>query len=125
MVKTEQQRLHIVDLSFSAIVGILDHEREAPQNLLVNATMEVDFGKAKNIGSKMDEGLDYAKMAEYLTTRIQAGEFGLLEDLLDTVGRQAFEAFPELISLELRVDKPDILESCKSVGASIILTREA
>jgi 7,8-dihydroneopterin aldolase/epimerase/oxygenase len=124
MVKSEQQRLHIVDLKFEAVVGILKFERESPQNLIVNATMDVDFDKARHIDSDMNRGVDYARMVEFLTTQIQTGGYGLLEELLDTVGRDAFVTFPDLNALELKVEKPDILDSCKAVGASIFLRRE-
>ena len=124
MVNCDQQQLHISNLRFEAIVGILKEERESPQPLIVNANMDVDFNKAHHVAHKMDGGLDYSKMVEFLTTRIKAGEFGLLEDLLDTVGRQAFVTFRDLKVLELRVDKPTIMETCQSVGASILLRRE-
>jgi len=100
--------IHIEDLRFKAIIGILEGERHTPQSVIANATISYD---------KDCEFVDYAEVATIIKTTIIEGEFALLEDAIKSVAEILFCKYPCIKTLSLKLQKPDILSDC-TVGVS-------
>ncbi|WP_457606403.1 dihydroneopterin aldolase [Nitratifractor sp.] len=97
--------IEIDDLSFEAILGILPREREIPQPLRVNLRAEYRY--------LPEEYLDYAAIAEQVKSTLQKGRFGLIEDALSSLGGELLASYPQIETLTIRIEKPEILPDCR------------
>ena len=91
-------------LEFDAILGILDHERETPQKIVVDC--KISYKREK-------EFLDYAKVANFIQNFIQKKKFYLIEDALTEVIKSLQNNFPNIKKIKLKITKPNILDNCK------------
>ena len=93
-------QIHIEDLKFQAIIGILDFERVKEQDILVNLTLQYDF---------TDEFINYAELSELIKSYIQKNKFLLIEDALSSLSTKLKKTFPLINTLNLKITKPSIL----------------
>jgi len=100
----------VEDLSFKAILGLLEKERNEEQLVVVNLKME--YEDKKNY-------IDYAKVCELVQECIQEGKFELVEDAVDEIESRLLKKFPQTKSLYLSVKKPEILKNAL-VGVEIL-----
>ena len=96
-------RIDIAALTFNTIIGILDHERTAPQRVVIDATFEYDF---------RGEYIDYADAAEQIKAIMIREKFELIEEALLMLKRQLKATYPSIDTLSLKISKPDILPDC-------------
>ena len=94
----------IEDLTFDAIIGILDFEREAPQRVCINAEIVYTYTDGSFI--------DYAEVTALMKSVMQQERFGLIEDALEHLQSVLKKRFPLIETLTLKVAKPDILPEC-------------
>ncbi len=106
-------RIHIDDLTFDAIIGILESERHTPQR--VRVTCKIDYAYTA------DTFIDYAVVAQTIQSTIIETEFELLESAIETLGTVLKTRFPLIQSLYLKIEKPDILPQA-TVGISHTFT---
>ena len=92
--------IHIEDLKFQAIIGILDFEREKEQDMIVNITIDYEY---------KDEFINYAEVCELIKTLTKKSRFLLIEDALEILTTKLKETFPLINSLHLKITKPSIL----------------
>lgn len=105
--------VEITSLTFECIIGILESERTILQRVIVDATMEYDFTP--------DDFLDYAAVAAQIKATMIAERFTLIEEALTSLSATLKSCFPQIKSIGLRIEKPDILPSCR---VSVALTSE-
>ncbi|GAB6045950.1 hypothetical protein JCM11957_15490 [Caminibacter profundus] len=103
-------KILIEEITFKAIIGILEKERKNEQLVVVNA--EIEYIDKKNY-------IDYAKVCDLIVKVIQNGKFMLIEDAVDEVEKVLFENFPQIKSLKLSIKKPEILKNAL-VGVEIL-----
>ena len=96
--------IHIEDLKFQCIIGILDFEREQEQDVIIN--LEIDYIYNNNF-------LNYADVATLLQNRMKKEQFLLLEEALEDLSSLLQKKFSNIISLNLKITKPSILPSCR------------
>ena len=106
--------LHIENLSFEAIIGILESEKSVPQPLLVNANITYLYSP-----HKAEKYIDYAQVSDMICQNLQTQHYELLESALYHLSLTLKSAFPSMTHLEICIKKPQIL-SPSIVGASII-----
>ena len=92
--------IHIEDLKFQTIIGILDFEREKEQTILVNLTIEYLY---------KDEFINYAEVTEFIKSHTQKSKFLLIEDALSSLSIKLKKTFPLINTLNLKITKPSIL----------------
>ncbi len=91
-------------------MGILDEERVTPQEVI--ADIEIMYTKVDGIF------INYAEVAKLIERTMQKEKFLLLEEALgDIVGKIKLQ-FPSVMSINLKLLKPDILDNC-TVGVEI------
>jgi dihydroneopterin aldolase len=103
-------KILIEDLTFKAILGLLEKERNEEQLIVVNA--EIEYEDKVNY-------VDYAKVCDLIVNTIQTGKFLLVEDAVDEIEKILLENFPQMKSLRLSVKKPEILKNAL-VGVEIL-----
>lgn len=92
-------------LTFECIIGILDFERQHPQKVIVDATIDYDFTPGTF--------LDYAEVADLIKSEMIASEFELVEEAIEHLFSAINNRFPLAKSLFLSISKPDILPDCR------------
>ena len=99
----------IKDFEFETIIGVLDFERETPQKVIVNTTIDYKY---------TSEYLDYAKVSETIKNILQTKKFEVLEDSLDYICSYLKNEYPNILEINLEILKPNILKNM-IVGAKI------
>lgn len=102
-------RIHIKDLSFEAIVGILEEERHTPQKVLLHVKIDYDYNERNFI--------NYATVAQFLEEQMQEMRYTLLEDALKDLSQKLKNLYPQISTLKLKILKPTILSNAL-VGVS-------
>lgn len=98
--------IHIEELEFSTIVGILKHERIKEQKVVINCMIEYEKGF-----------VNYAEIVSFFKKTMRQKEFGLLEDAIVFLANELKKTYENIETIELKITKPDILNDCK-VGVS-------
>jgi dihydroneopterin aldolase len=95
--------IHIEALTFEAIIGLLDFEREKPQRVIIDLKATYHY---------TDNFLDYAKMVDIIQQNVKSSRYELLEDALLGIKKELYETYPHIEKLYLKVSKPDIISEC-------------
>ena len=100
--------IYIKDLKFQTIIGILDFERETPQDVIINLELEYEY---------LDEFINYADVSELIKKTMLKSKYLLVEDALKDLSLKLKKEFSKIQDLNLRITKPSILPDCVvSVG---------
>jgi len=92
----------IEDLTFKAILGLLEKERNEEQLVVVCA--KIEYEDKKNY-------VDYAKVCEIIESTIQTRKYTLIEDAIDEIIDILKDEFPQIKSIFLKIRKPEILKN--------------
>ena len=95
-------------------VGIYDHERAAPQRVLIDAEL-VLAAEGEPHSDKVDDALNYDLIRETILQIATARHF----DLQETLARALFDALRSLdgvIGLRVRTAKPDAYADCRQIA---------
>ena len=96
--------IHIEDLTFDAIIGVLDFERDRTQSVRLDITVTYHY--------QAPDYLDYAQMVTTAKEHIIAQKYELLEEALEGLRDTIIQAFPAIQTLQITIAKPDILPDC-------------
>ncbi len=96
--------IHIEDLKFQCIIGILDFEREKPQDVIVNANIEYDDANGF---------INYADIVQIIKKTVIKSEFLLIEDALKEINLKLLKDYKAIKNIYLKITKPSILPDCK------------
>ncbi len=110
-------RIVFKQLSFPVSIGVLPHEREGPQQLLIDLEIELR-------PDMPDPQEDVAKVLNYdgIRSRIVALAQARHHNLLESLARELltiFEDETDIIRVRLSVQKPDVYADIASVGYEI------
>jgi len=97
-------KIHIEDLKFKTIIGILNFERETPQDVIINLEIEYEY---------IDEFINYADIVKLITKTMKKDKFLLLEDALKTISVKLKKEFSQIETINLKITKPSIIADCK------------
>ena len=96
--------IHVDDLKFQCVIGILNFERLTPQDVIVNLELDYAFG---------GEFINYASVAELIKSSMIKHKFPLIEDALAGLSDSLKIEFSGITSLYLKITKPSILPDCR------------
>jgi dihydroneopterin aldolase len=96
--------IHIEDLTFDVIIGLLDFERDRPQRIIINLEASYEY--------KEGQFIDYADMALLIQNELKEKKYELLEDALLGLKELLSTTYPQMQTLFLKISKPDILPQC-------------
>ena len=97
--------IHIEELTFECIIGILDFERVTPQEVIVNLKLTYDYVQ--------DEFINYAEVIELIQQRMLNEKYELLETAINEILTMLSTHYPNLNSIELKICKPNIIKNAK------------
>jgi len=96
--------IDINDLEFETIIGILDFERTAKQRVRINCSIDYVYDR---------QFLDYALVTKHIEKQMIEKEFKLIEEALLSLKESLKQEFPMILTLFLKISKPDILANCE------------
>jgi len=99
-------KVNIDDLTFDCIIGILPHEREKTQKVIINISFEYFYDTNK------EYFIDYSEVASLVETSMIEQRFKLIEDAILFIRKKIKENW-KLEKLKVKISKPDIMPNCK------------
>jgi dihydroneopterin aldolase len=96
--------IHVEDLKFQCIIGILNFERITPQDIIVNLTLDYNY---KN------KFINYADIVQIIKDMMINEKFELIEDALNSINLKLNKEYKAIKSIDLKITKPSILPDCK------------
>ena len=109
---TGSQTLTLTGLRFNANLGILDHEKTAPQPILVDA--ELNLGAQPLLPSDDDitHVLDYRKVRRIIIDECTAQHVNLLESLIGKLALRLMQ-LPGVVGVRVKIAKLEIFDDCE------------
>ena len=103
--------------------GVNDFERENGQFFLINLRLFLDLKKA-GLSDSLKDTVDYSRVYECIKDIIEGPSIKLLEKLADVVVDAIFETFPQVIGLNVEIEKPNPpIKGSRIDGVSIRINR--
>ncbi|WP_321778749.1 dihydroneopterin aldolase [Sulfurimonas sp.] len=96
--------IHIQDLKFQCILGILNFERVTPQDIIIN--LKIKYKYKKNF-------INYAQIVKITKKFMIKNEFLLIEDAIKELNLKLVKEFSSIKRLKIKITKPSILPECK------------
>jgi dihydroneopterin aldolase len=111
------RRVFVRDLELLASVGIFEIEKRYEQRVIVSLELDVtdDYD---GMSDRLDDVLDYGKVAATAERVAQTRHFHLLETMAERIA-EGILADSRVQAVRVRIEKPDILPGCRSVGIEI------
>jgi len=97
--------IHIEDLKFQCIIGILDFERLSPQDVIINLQITYNF--------KENDFINYAEVSNLIEKTMKNHKFLLIEDALATLSSNLKQSFSAIKTLKLKITKPTIMSNSR------------
>jgi len=107
-------KIHVEDLTFECIIGILDFERDTSQKVIVNLWAEYDYSA--------EHFVNYATISEIIQHQMQANKYELLESAISDITQLVVKRFPTITKLYIKINKPNIISNA-NVGVSSLWTQ--
>lgn len=106
------QSLTLTGLRFDANLGILEHEKMAPQPIQVDA--ELNLGAQPLLPRDDDIGhvLDYRKVRRIIIEECTAEHVNLLETLIGKLAHRLLQ-LPGVIGVRVKIAKLEIFDDCE------------
>lgn len=111
----------IEGLKVRATVGVKEHEREVPQDIVLDLQLSVDLESAAR-QDDLKATVDYEKLALAIERRVIAARRLTLEAVAWDVAGMCLQD-TRVESVRVRVDKPAALRNAR--GAAVVLRRES
>ncbi len=111
------RRVFVRDLEIVASVGVFEVEHRYEQRVMISVELSVD-DTYDGVSEKLADVLDYGALVDGIERLTQSGHFKLIETLAERIAELCL-ADTRVLSVKVRIEKPDILPSCRAVGIEI------
>jgi len=115
----KEEIILINDLNLNAIFGFYDYEKIKEQELVFNLKLYIKSGNHQD--KKLDQIVDYDKII-HIIKNILKNKINFLETLAEKIIDEIFSN-RRIFKIYLKIEKPQAIKECKSVGYEIIKTR--
>ncbi len=112
MTKAGSQYLTLTGLRFDANLGILDHEKSAPQPIRVDAELNQGTQPLLPHDDDILHVLDYRKVRTIIIDECTAEHVNLLESLIGKLAARLME-LPGVIGVRVQIAKLEIFDDCE------------
>ena len=110
--KHGNQTLTLTGLRFDANLGILDHEKTAPQPIQVDAELNQGAQPLLPHDDDIEHVLDYRKVRQIIIDECTAEHVNLLESLIGKLTRRLMQ-LPGVIGVRVKIAKLEIFDDCE------------
>ena len=111
------RHVFVRDLEIDANIGVYDHEKTGPQRLVISVDLTVSE-EPNSHGDRIENVVCYDVIAARVRDICSGGHVNLIETLAEKIA-EACLADARVRAARVRVEKPDALEDCASVGVEI------
>jgi 7,8-dihydroneopterin aldolase/epimerase/oxygenase len=111
------RRVFVRDLEIVASVGLLEREKRYDQRILVSTELLVR-DEYDGTSDRLGDVLDYSKVIDGMTHIIQREHVNLIETLAERIAEFCLTD-PRVEMVRVKIEKPEIIENCRSVGVEI------
>jgi FolB domain-containing protein len=118
-----RDRVFIHELRVDCIIGVLEHERERTQPLLLDVELGLDVSEAAYAG-RIAATCDYTRVADEIATLLEFRRYRLLEMAAEELCAMLIGVHPMLEDVRLRIRKPQALAG-RAHHAGVELHRQA
>jgi 7,8-dihydroneopterin aldolase/epimerase/oxygenase len=112
MTKAATQILSLEGLRFDANLGILDHERDGPQPIRVDAQLNLGTQQLLPRDDDIMHVLDYRKVRRIIIDECTAEHVNLLESLIGKLANRLMQ-LPGVVGVRVRIVKLAIFDDCE------------
>lgn len=112
MLTKGNQRLSITGLRFDANLGILDHEKTAPQPILVDAELNMGSQPLSPKDDQISSVLDYRNVRDIIIRACTEQHINLLESLTGKLCLRLMQ-LPSVLGVRVRIVKLEIFDDCE------------
>ena len=112
MSKAGTQILTLTGLRFDANLGILDHEKTAPQPIQVDAELNLGTQPLLPRDDDITHVLDYRKVRRIIIDECTAEHVNLLESLIGKLAHRLMQ-LPGVLGVRVKIVKLEIFEDCE------------
>ena len=109
--------LRIKGIKVETIVGVHDWERKLPRTVVIDVELQTDVARAAKKDS-LKEALDYAAVAQEITTFVSTSDFQLIETLAERLAQILQQKFG-VNWVKLEVHKPGAVPGTSDVSVAI------
>lgn len=115
--RPQARRVFVRDLEIVASVGVYEHEKRYEQRIFISADLTVrdDYD---GVSDRLEDVLDYSALVDGIARLVQSGHVNLIETLAERIAGHCLED-PRVESVRVRIEKPDAMPLCRSVGIEI------
>ena len=106
------QILTLTGLRFDANLGILDHERTAPQPIQVDAELNQGLQPLLPHDDDISHVLDYRKVRQIIIDECTAEHVNLLESLIGKLAHRLMQ-LPGVLGVRVKIAKLEIFDDCE------------
>jgi len=106
------QILTLEGLRFDANLGILAHERTAPQPIQVDAELNLGTQPLLPQDDDITQVLDYRKVRQIIINECTAEHVNLLESLIGRLAHRLMQ-LPGVLGVRVRIAKLEIFDDCE------------
>jgi FolB domain-containing protein len=110
-------KIIIKDLRVTGIIGIYDHERTTPQEMIINIALFTDIHKAAQTDN-IANCVDYEKVATKVKAHAETSKRLTVEALAEDIARLCLET-PGVQRVNVRVEKTQAIAYTGAVGVEI------
>lgn len=116
-----RRRVFVRDLEIMASVGVFEVEHRYEQRIVVNLDLSV-IDTYDGRSERLADVVDYGKLVDTVQQVTTSRHYKLIETLAERIA-EACLADARIASVAVRIEKPDILPACRSVGIEIVRPR--
>ena len=106
------QILTLTGLRFDASLGILEHEKNAPQPIQVDAELNLGTQPLQPSDDEINHVLDYRKVRQIIITECTASHVNLLESLIGKLAHRLM-LLPGVRGVRVKIAKLEIFDDCE------------
>ena len=106
------QILTLTGLRFDASLGILEHEKSAPQPIQVDAELSLGSQPLLPMNDDIYDVLDYRRVRQIIITECTAEHVNLLESLIGKLAHRLMQ-LPGVRGVRVKIAKLEIFDDCE------------
>ncbi|NBQ87220.1 MAG: dihydroneopterin aldolase [Betaproteobacteria bacterium] len=106
------QILTLTGLRFNANLGILDHEKNAPQPIQVDAELNLGTQDLRPRDDEIHHVLDYRKVRQIIIDECTAVHVNLLESMIGKLAQRLMQ-LRGVIGVRVKIAKLEIFDDCE------------
>jgi 7,8-dihydroneopterin aldolase/epimerase/oxygenase len=110
------RRVFIRDLEIMASIGVFEVEHRYEQRIVVS--VDLDVVDTYDGSERLSDVVDYSQVVARIEAIAHAGHVKLIETLAEKFAQTCLDD-SRVLSVRVRIEKPDIMPNCRSVGIEI------